>query len=91
MTELVIRYCHGVRQISLDHSTTRTMKDGHLAHDGVLHDRSRERRIPLPPEMEGLPLKKVMEAMKGLFEDVDQAEARAGGLQESVERPGGHE
>ena len=76
MTVLVIRYCHGVRHFSLDHCPHRSMKNGRLLHDHTLHDRARERRIALPKELEGLPLRQIVGKLKGLWDDGDTAETR---------------
>lgn len=62
MTDLVIRYVHGVRMIRLDHGRAHR-------HEQVLHDRARERRISLPPAMAGLKLKDIVQALQPLWHD----------------------
>ena len=70
MTTLVIRYVNGNRHFSLDH------REGRVVKDINLHDAVRERRIELPLGMEGVPLRKIIDQVKGLWDAADQAEAR---------------
>jgi hypothetical protein len=55
MAELVIRYVNGRRVISIDHNPPSKL-------ECVLHNKARERRIPLPPELEGVPIRKLEKA-----------------------------
>jgi hypothetical protein len=62
MADLVIRYTNGRRSVAIDHR-----KANKLACN--LHDRTRERRIPLPVELETLSLKQIEKAMEVLFHE----------------------
>jgi hypothetical protein len=45
MRDLLIRYKNGVRYLAVDHR-------GPCKHEMVLHDVSRERRIPVPDDLD---------------------------------------
>jgi hypothetical protein len=77
MADLVIRYTNGVRTLHIDHSDKRNTMEC------VLHDKSRERRIPLPPELATLSLSQIEKAMEVLWHDEGETEARDRGRAKS--------
>jgi hypothetical protein len=62
VADLLIRYCNGRRTVAIDHRSPNKLECN-------LHDRTRERRIPLPPELETLSLKQIEKAMEMLFHE----------------------
>ncbi|HEY4356003.1 MAG TPA: hypothetical protein VGN16_09670 [Acidobacteriaceae bacterium] len=68
MADLLIRYISGRRIVCIDHR-------GPSRHECVLHDKSRERRVPLTPEMAALSLDKLLLALDRASEGMSEVES----------------
>lgn len=67
MADLLIRYISGRRIVCIDHK-------GPSRHESVLHDKSRERRVPLTDEMKGLTIDQLVRALDRACEGMPEME-----------------
>jgi hypothetical protein len=58
MADLLIRYVNGRCTLAIDYA------DRPKSQEAVLHDKSRERRLPIPADLENVPMKRLLKLFR---------------------------